>query len=415
MANQAENTWRRRLRLPAFALCILLIVVAAFFALYSAELPAPTGPFPVGRMQFVWTDPSRFELWSDDPAEFRCLLVHVWYPAQRAPGDTLAPYFPDLRALRGGFHWYERFAIHAVHSHALADAAPAAAVPLPVLVFSPGANNSSLFYASLLEELASYGYLVVGMEHTYEGRGQAFPDGRITSALAERHRPSAGSPTREADDARFYRQRVEVRARDASFVIDQLARANREGVLGGRLDLTRVGVFGHSLGGVAAAYAAMSDDRFAAAANLDGLTYGQPLYANPVGEAITQPFLYLGKPLRTLSSDELRRDGITQSQLEKARAKQRAKQDHLLGSVRGGSYRVSIPGAIHASFSDEPFWEPGGADTKRRVATIVRKCTRAFFDKELLGSEDELSRDLPPHLPEIVVDRFLPKRKRGRS
>jgi len=199
----------------------MALVVGSALYFYSTELPRPTGPFPVGRACYAWTDRSRQEPWIDNPSERRQLLAYVWYPAP--PVGPEAPYFPGLAQLSDQFRWYERFVLRSARSRV--RAAPAVAPgseKYPVLLFSPGANNSSLFYNSLLAELASHGFVVVGMEHTHEGRGQVLPDGTVIAPDAERYRPRSDSPTRPAEEASFYRKRVDVRSRDAVFVLDQL-------------------------------------------------------------------------------------------------------------------------------------------------------------------------------------------------
>jgi hypothetical protein len=317
--------------------------------------------------------------------------VYVWYPAKPTAAGAKAPYFPVLDQLSDQFPWYERFAIRSVRPRVLADAEVAPAPEkYPVLLFSPGANNSSLFYNALLEELASQGFVVLGLEHTFEGRGQVLPDGRVVGPEAERQRPRPDAPTLHADAARFYRRRVEVRARDAVFALDQLARLGEKApLLGGRLDLSRVGVFGHSLGGVAATEAARLDTRFQAVANLDGLVEGQPMYVAPTGQGVEQPFLYLGRRLR---------EGVP--------AKFRAKQDEILRSVKGGSFRVLITGAAHSSFSDEPFWAPGGGEGKARVLAVARAYLVAFFGRQLLGRGAELFDGPSAAYPEASVEGF---------
>jgi hypothetical protein len=369
------------------------VVAVTAFSLYSTELPPPSGPLAVGRTGSAWTDPTRPEPWLDNPAERRQLPVYIWYPAKPTAAGSKASYFPALDRLSDQFPWYERFAIRSVRTRVLADAeVTPAPEKCPVLLFSPGANNSSLFYNSLLEELASHGFVVVGLEHTYEGRGQVLPDGRVVGPEAERLRPRPNSPTRQADEARFYRRRVEVRARDAVFVLGQLARLGEsEPLLTGCLDLSRVGVFGHSLGGVAAGEAARLDARFRAVANLDGLAGGQPMYAGPTGPGIQQPFLYLGKPLP---------GGLS--------AEQRAKQNEALGSVTGGSVRVLIAGATHSSFSDEPFWAPGNGVAKARIMAVVRAYLVEFFRRQLLGQRTELLDGPSASYPEAAVENFSP-------
>jgi dienelactone hydrolase len=75
---------------------------------------------------------------------------------------------------------------------------------------------------------------------------------------------------------RFRAQVADYKAEDIKFVVDQLEQINRgSSVLAGRLDLTRLGVFGHSLGGNAALEFCRKDERCKVAANLDGANWNQ--------------------------------------------------------------------------------------------------------------------------------------------
>src|ERR1700728_3584148 len=72
-----------------------------------------------------------------------------------------------------------------VETNAVGDAAPAGRQHgLPLVVLSPGFTNSRSTLTALAEELASHGYVVAGIDHTYESRATAFPDGRVTTCLA---------------------------------------------------------------------------------------------------------------------------------------------------------------------------------------------------------------------------------------
>jgi hypothetical protein len=53
-------------------------------------------------------------------------------------------------------------------------------------------------------------------------------------------------------------------------VLTELARLARSGVFAGRLDLGRIGMFGHSLGRAASASTMLVDRRVRAGADLDG-------------------------------------------------------------------------------------------------------------------------------------------------
>jgi predicted dienelactone hydrolase len=121
----------------------------------------------------------------------------------------------------------------------------------PVVLYSPGGNNSRFLGTTLVEDLASRGYVVVGVDHTPVSPVQ-FPD-RVEL------------PQRGVDAAQVMRERV----RDTSFVLDELARFPS-------LDVGRVGMVGHSMGGFTAAEAMLTEPRIDAGANLDGSMTREP-------------------------------------------------------------------------------------------------------------------------------------------
>ena len=83
----------------------------------------------------------------------------------------------------------------------------------PLVVLSPGFTKNRATLTALAEDLASHGYVVAGIDHTYESGATTFPDGRVTTCLA-RTAPPHG-PDR-------WEQIVTGRAADVSFVLDEL-------------------------------------------------------------------------------------------------------------------------------------------------------------------------------------------------
>src|SRR5690606_22282696 len=106
----------------------------------------------------------------------------------------------------------------------------------PVLVYSPGDGYNALFSSSLLEEIASHGYVVVGLDHSYNALLTTLADGQVVI------RPEEGIDESEAGFA--------TRIADVEFVIDQLAQLNSsDALLQGSLNLGQMGLIGHSFGG----------------------------------------------------------------------------------------------------------------------------------------------------------------------
>jgi len=166
-------------------------------------------------------------------------------------------------------------------------------------------------------------------------------------------------------------------SRDVSFVIDQLTALNNgSGPFASRLDLQRgVGVFGHSLGGIAAGTARLLDTRVRAAINLDGWGFDGAFAEIKGTDMGAQPFLWI-----------LRRS-------EKSYPDRRE-----LRPIAGGALRVTLnrPKFTHGDFTDEGYWAIKSAPTARtiRIKGIaeVREWVRTFFDATIGGDLSGLKR-----------------------
>ncbi|WP_372346929.1 hypothetical protein [Streptomyces sp. KL116D] len=79
-----------------------------------------------------------------------------------------------------------------------------------MLIHSPGYNADRTFNTLVIEELASWGYVVVAVDHPYDSGEVEFPDGRVV----------VNRPDDASDKART--AAVAVRAADLRFVLDQL-------------------------------------------------------------------------------------------------------------------------------------------------------------------------------------------------
>ena len=235
-----------------------------------AGLPAPTGRHRVGRASFDLVDPNRADIYAANPQDRRELVIWTWYPAAPGPGAGRAAYLPDPWAPAGQLLGLDAAGLL---SHAVADAPVADdQSSYPVLVQSQS-GFPPLLLAAVAEELASHGYVVVGVNHTYEPAVTVFADGRAITMNPDAVAGVLGPQTGPYQER--FRQRAAVcdyKAADLASVADQLERlpAGAAGLLGGRLDLDRLGGFGHSFGGNAALQWCRDDRRCRAAANLDG-------------------------------------------------------------------------------------------------------------------------------------------------
>ena len=367
------------------------------------ELPAPTGKFSIGTTRWVVADTSRPETFA--PGRTRQVEVLAWYPAVASVAPT-APYIRDgmeevlsfarLAKLGDAFD-----GLAAVKTHAVLDAMPAASpARVPVIVFSHGFTGLPSAHTSLFEDLASHGWAVLSVVHPYEATASMLADGTVVTFLNDKgtmHQgimdvlnewgPEGGTMekvTAVADDAekqkllRGYLATlkntdavVKRWVLDTRLVLDRLPKDGAAGRLAAKLDLSRLGVAGHSMGGVTAAQFCVEDRRCKAGLNLDGI----PQYGTMIDTPMAAPFLmvYSGRAGRAGASDIIYRGSASKY------------------------YRVDVKDTLHIDFTDMNFWggplrQRGafGAIAPARAAEVTRTIVREFFGQEILGQKSGL-------------------------
>ncbi len=339
-------------------------------------LPSPTGPYQVGKTTRYWIDESRDELFTPDETDHRELMVRIWYPAEVGPDAVPARYLEDLSGPMGaeaytawglgddvrnlGFSSPEIQNVVNAYSHAYTDV-PIAGVQTkyPVLLLSPGSQDLPEDYSIQTEELASHGYVVVGISHPYYSGETVFPDGRLVAGISF----SFG----------IKRQAETTIASDVIFSLDQMELLNTsdpEGLFTQRLDLTRVGVFGHSLGGWAVVLAGSLDSRISAVLNEDGGILPDDYHP------LEQPYMLF----------------TTQSA-------------HY--PSKGPNYVVWCRNFGHRSFTDAPVWPVDatrvGSLEGTRTVEIVRGTVLVFFDNHVKGESTMSMEDVSSMYSEIKV------------
>jgi len=300
-----------------FALAILPLPCRASNAGRAGfDLPQPNGCYPVGTRTVVLRDVHRS----------RDLLVTIWYPALEGT-SALAPYMDKRTADALAEEWRLQPDFQGlVRTHARLLAPVAEGGPFPVVLLEHGSSVVPAVYTVLAEGLASNGFIVAATNHPPDSLISVFPDGHELKFTpywpADADRRTQGVAIGKFAD--------EVLVADVRFVLDQLQEMNsHDNFWHAYLDLSKIGIVGHSMGGTTAALATQEEPRILAGVNLDGSTYpGMNADVRPI--PVHKPFLFL------------------------------ATEEHASGEARAreyigresNTYYVVVTGPDHMSFSD---------------------------------------------------------------
>jgi predicted dienelactone hydrolase len=379
---------------------LLAAAVAAGSLVPVFDLPKPTGAYPPGTVTLHLVDCSREETASPRLSEHRELMIQIWYPAARTGPREAYRTRAETSVLKGH--------LALVRTHAAAGV-PVAAVPgrYPVVIFSPswrGQRHQNIVQA---EELASHGFLVVGIDHPYATDATVFPDGRIARTTLGEAPDFSSDPGLDAF-LRTAGSQLQIRTLDVRFVLDELEKLDRSdatGLLTGRIDTSRMGIFGHSFGGAVAAEVCRTDTRMKAGVNLDGYIFGEPTRT-----AIGKPFMVLLDDSPTISQGmidaakgkEHRELAFTAENMNAMRQAVSAKE----------SYLVSVRGTRHMNFCDSSLYSPlrqithAGTIPAERGMEIINRCLLSFFDKHLKEQVKPSLGDIAARYPEVVLERL---------
>jgi len=270
-------------------------------------------------------------------------MVTFWYPAD-PPAAGILPGAMWDRRLAADQSFYSLFTdirwariIPAAVGHRFVGLPLAGnSARYPVVLFSHGQPDHRRAFSHQAEELASHGYVVVAVDHS-DCWASEFPDGRYLIGS------SSGDVTS--------------RLKDMKFLLDELARLDgSDPLFGGRLDLDRIGVFGHSFGGEVV-QTSRADARVKCVVIYDATN------VQASGAGLQKPLLVVLGQRNLLYSE-----------------------DHLLfTNASTNAIFLQIKGAEHITCTDYAWW--GQIPLGRTPALAKDACLVWFFDKYLKGED----------------------------
>ncbi len=404
--------WLRKV-ITGLPLVLLLIIAWALPNILPVfKLPTPTGKYSVGS-QYIHLKTNQDEIITTDTGDKRELMIKVWYPAQLHNEDT-EPYLNDGDRIgfaskhglpKSTFNYLDYVKTHTFINPSVVEG------QFPVLIFSHGYHSKASGYYAIIEEIVSQGYIVLNINHTYESPGALFPDGEIKLYNSEYDRKHNNQEMAEmiwnamqnynkskTSEEQFTASEDLIRnyiaaeitnrwSKDISMVIDELAKWNESTFLANHLDLSKIGVFGHSQGGSAAGMALLDDDRIKAGVSVDGIQWGKMIDT------------MMNKPLMLVSSDW-----------------DSSHPDFNKHIFRNGShsdfYNSKLSNSGHSSFMDIPlminlsYLTEAGSVNPTKGFKITTEILLQFFDMYLLDKPSNLL-DLKTKYPELELIKKL--------
>ena len=408
------------------SLSFVFLVLTAFlaYALPVFRLPKPTGSYDVGVKYVHLIDKNRTDPFLDTSTKQRELMVKVYYPAQADDSKPFSSYFhsPALIKSFAAFYGMPDFLfdhLHLVKTNSKEDLQISdKELSYPAILFSHGAGTTMEVQTSQSEDLASHGYIVIAIDHTYVSAATAFPD-RIVS-----HK-EATTDFNTPEPAEIITQ---IMADDSKFVIDKLAEMNDgtiDSLFKGKIKLDAIGVIGHSVGGAVAYNLAINDSRVKAAINLDGAVYITP--SDPKNVA---PFLMLAndtffiqairarnslmKKFEDLTVDDQKMSLAMYGSEEAYRQAYNQAEKNMIGLtevLQSSGNLFTIEGSDHMKFTDIGLFIAVrqlreligifGETDPARCLEITKALTVVFFDGHLKGANNHSPESLLTKYPEL--------------
>jgi predicted dienelactone hydrolase len=194
-----------------------------------------------------------------DVARHRELLVTTWFPADS--GTVAAPHMDKRTGAEVAQEWKLRSGFErSVCTHAWLDATIPHQNAFPIVLLEHGSGTAPAIYTTLAESLASNGFVVVATNHPPDSLIAVFPDGH--EIKAQPYWPE--NADRRTQGVAIGKFADDVLVADVRFVLDQLQRLNSDDSFWrGHLDVSRIAVVGHSMGGTTAALALKEINVFA--------------------------------------------------------------------------------------------------------------------------------------------------------
>lgn len=343
---------------------------------HAARAPALTGPYCVGVATHRLVDAERTDPFTgSDGAREVSLTMH--FPIERG---SIQPPAPHGEVETWGVHYGEARSVGMVSQAVVGEDVATTEEGFPLVLYSPGfAQGLADANTFLIADLVSHGYVVAAIDHPFVSHATRLLDGSV-ARFGDGARVVPMPDPSDLDAVYAFPTVVG----DVLFVLDVIRDIQASDPMWkGRLDLTRLGMFGHSYGGAIAAEL-LRRGVVDAAVNYDGRYHADVLEHGAPG-----PLMLVAIDGR-ITADAPPNDDYGYREVT---------------ATADPGYFVEVAGAVHGMFqadigvllkakrgrNDRAFSGEVDADLNLEICA---RYNLAFFDRHLRGAPDAALEDL---------------------
>ena len=358
----------------------LVVSISSIFIFPVSDIPNPSGDYNIGTRSFVVDEQKRLEIYTESLVDTRKFMFQMWYPTDAVSELMIDEWMyhenvPQGLAMSMGLPKFILDHTASIMSHSYKNAPLSLSEDqYPVVIISHGWGGFMNLHTDLAEELASRGYIVLSIDHTYGSVATPFMDGTV-------YQNQHALPSRDEVDnfLEYAHELVYSYAGDVSETIDYLEEMNEptsESFVSGKLDLEHIGLIGHSTGGGGDVAVAINDERIDAVIGLDA--WVESIDSLEIEKGLTMPSLFL--------RSETWEDGENNA--------------NLLALVENSTDAIlyQIDGTTHSDFSMAYMFSPlmrtigytGSLDTDYLV-NMQKEIVNNFFDQHLKNDQNAIT------------------------
>ncbi len=396
--NMEKGKWKSILWILGLIISLILIILFPY-----NHIEKPSGSYEVGTFSMDIVDENRIELYGDTSGEPRQIRIQLWYPTDSTvgldrakwlnDGVKVASSIPSFAGMPGFLLAYTARIDSNSYLYAILSDDKSS---YPIIVVSHGWLGFRNIHTDFCELLASNGYIIASIDHTYGSLATVFNDGTVRNVD-----PNALPDASTVDDFSDYSNKlVTTFAIDAQLTINTLENLttgqvkldnyidkkdlnNMEdtsgfsGMLEDRINIDMIGAIGHSTGGGGVTKLAMIDDRIDAVFGFD--PWVEPIEETLLNQGLSTPSIYI--------SSEQWQNHANRKYLK-----------IIADSDKSATKMYQLNGTKHKDFTMMYMFEPisriigmsGTIDSSRSIE-IQKDFLLQFFDHWLLGKDNELN------------------------